>query len=357
MILEMSTTAIATALTQIEQERRRAERNALAKTLALGAGALLLGILFAILQGWRFSRAIRHLTQIAGEVGRGNLQAKAKPTTNDEIGVLCERFNDMTGRIETLLVENMAKAVLDKELERATAIQAQLMPPRDVFDFEGLCYCGVCESATQVGGDWWHHYQLGPGRVLLCIGDVTGHGIPSAMLTASAKACCDTVIRNDPEFRLSRFMSLLDYTIREAGKGELVMTFFAGLFDTRKMVVEYANAGHNFPLLVRQGSMIYLKARGCRLGDGGEFESEKTELLPGDLVAFYTDGIIECEDPARTEYGMKRFRHRLLQPLKSMGVDAIRDNIMADAFAFYADMPRQDDVTLVVARVSGSAAT
>ena len=313
LYIAVSTKRIVEAMHEIEEERRDAVRKELKKTVFLGLGALLIGIVIAVLQGLRIGRSIGHLNEVAREVGEGNLEARAVPSSRDEIGVLCERFNDMTKRVGNLLRESMEKAALDKEIERANAIQSLLLPSLEEFKTAGLSYCGLCVSATQMGGDWWHHYPLDNNRVLLCVGDVTGHGIPSAMLTASAKACCDTFLLDNSEVDLSRFMRSLDHTIRQSGKGELVMTLFACVLDTRTMAVRFANAGHNFPLLLRNGKPQGLVATGGRLGDGGEYVPTEAKLQAGDLVVLYTDGLIECENKDGEEYGMRRFRRLLTQ--------------------------------------------
>lgn len=348
--LEMSTARVVKLLEAIEAERKGAVRSALVKMALLALGALLIGIIIAVLQGLRFGRAIRHLSQVADEVGRGNLEARAIPTSQDEIGVLCVRFNDMTSRVDGLLRESMEKAALDQELERANAIQSLLMPSEEEFRVGNVTYCGLCEPASQMGGDWWHHYQLDDHRVLLCIGDVTGHGIPSAMLTASTKACCDTFLYQMSDIDLPKFMQALDYTIRESGKGQLVMTFFAGLFDLRTQSVEFVNAGHNFPINFRGGKIKSLVARGSRLGDGAEYESRKDKLERGDLIVFYTDGILECENAEGEEYGLRRFR-KYIEAHKDESLIALRDGLMEEANAFYGDTPRKDDITLVFSRI------
>ncbi len=348
--LEMSTARVTKALQEIEKERRAAMRRAVLQTLLIGTGALVLGILVAVLQSLRFSRAIRELAEVATEVGNGNLKVRAERKTNDEIGILCDRFNDMTGRIENLLKETAEKLAIDKELERANQIQALLMPSRDVLQHAGFSYTGFCQSATQMGGDWWHHYPLGEDRVMLCVGDVTGHGIPSAMLTASAKACCDTMLYNREDVNLNEFMTSLDYVIRESGKGQLVMTLFACVFDKKRMTVDFINAGHNFPMLFRDGQVKSLVVQGCRLGDGGAFQAAHLELKPNDLVALYTDGIIECTNPQGQEYGARRFK-KFLQAHATQDLPGIRDGIIKESFAFFGPQPRADDITLVLCRV------
>jgi phosphoserine phosphatase RsbU/P len=351
MLLDMSTLRIREALQKIEADRESAIRAALIQTVLIGAAALLFGIIVAIFQGFRFSGAIRHLAHVAAEVGAGNLKARARARTRDEIGVLSYRFNEMTSRIENLLVESMAKAALDKELERANSIQALLMPSRERFTVDGATYCGWSETATQMGGDWWNHYPLSKNSLLLCVGDVTGHGIPSAMLTATTKACCDTTLLDTTRVDFPRMMRALDHAIAESGKGELVMTFFAAAIDTENMTVEFANAGHNFPLLVRGGQIKALVARGGRLGDHGDVTPVQQKLEHGDLIVMYTDGILECENEKSEEFGMRRFR-RILQKHGDEDVAKLRDRILEEALTFFGNVPRQDDITLVLCRVN-----
>jgi serine phosphatase RsbU (regulator of sigma subunit) len=134
------------------------------------------------------------------------------------------------------------------------------------------------------------------------------------------------------------------------------MTCFASIIDPHARTITYANAGHNFPYLYRvgesgRGEFGSLMIRGNRLGDLREshYEAKSAELLPGDLLIWYTDGIVECEDAHDEEYGEKRFRASIRRAAQR-GAAEIRDAVVADAMKFYGDTPRKDDITMVVAK-------
>jgi serine phosphatase RsbU (regulator of sigma subunit) len=189
------------------------------------------------------------------------------------------------------------------------------------------------------------------------IGDVTGHGVPSAMITAAAKAACDVArhVHND-DVTVTRLLEIMNHAIFESAQRRFVMTCFASIIDTKLRTITYANAGHNFPYLFRagegKGEFGSLMIRGNRLGDDrtSKYDAKTTELSGGDVLIWYTDGIVECESESGEEYGEKRFRASVR---KSAALDAgeMRDAIVADATAFFGDAPRKDDITMIVGRI------
>ncbi|MEM6733761.1 MAG: SpoIIE family protein phosphatase, partial [Myxococcota bacterium] len=255
LLVEISTQEIDAQIEQIFEEQEKARSRALGNTLLLATPVVLIGLVTAILLGLRFSGNIRALTRVAEQVGQGDLSVRAERRTNDEVGVLAAQFNEMTQRVSSLLEESVAKAAIDREVAQARAIQEMLMPARKEFERPGIRYYRVTEAATDIGGDWWQHYRIENEKTLLCVGDVTGHGIPSAMLTATAKACCDTMVRQGFGEDLTRFLGALNHAIREAGQGRLVMTMFVVLWDPATRVLSFSNAGHNFPMLRAGGKL------------------------------------------------------------------------------------------------------
>jgi serine phosphatase RsbU (regulator of sigma subunit) len=134
------------------------------------------------------------------------------------------------------------------------------------------------------------------------------------------------------------------------------MTCFASIIDPARRTITYANAGHNFPYLYRagdgRGEFGSLMIRGNRLGDDRDsrYEAKTTELVPGDVLIWYTDGIVECENQAGEEYGEKRFRASVR---RAAALDAgdMRDAIVGDAISYFGDTPRKDDMTMIVGRI------
>jgi serine phosphatase RsbU (regulator of sigma subunit) len=348
-------------IARIETEKLTATRANLTRTVAMGLVFLLLGTAMAIGQGLRISRPIELLALRADQIARGDLDTRVELTSRDEIGLLAANFNYMADRLQVLLRETAAKATLEKELELARTIQETLVPSGEVFDRGVLLVAGHFQPATQCGGDFWTVHDLPDGKVLLVIGDVTGHGVPSAMITAAAKAACDVVRTLDgAQLTAGRLLSLMNRAIYESARRKFVMTCFASIVDLRTRTITYANAGHNFPYLYRQrpdvqageNEFTVLMSRGNRLGDLPEssYTESAQQLRQGDVLVFYTDGIVECENSSDEEYGEKRFRGSI-RAAAGLPPAAMRDGIVAAAAQFYGDRQRKDDITLVVARV------
>jgi phosphoserine phosphatase RsbU/P len=353
VVLGYDLAPIDTYATLAEEQKAEASTQAVLYTGAVGVLFILIGTLLAIFQGLSISRPIKQLAKRADQISRGDLAARVEVRSSDEIGVLGENFNYMADQIVVLLQQTAEKARIEQELEVARTIQETLVPPPDLVDKGTLRFSGYFQPASQTGGDWWTWHDLTGGKVLLVIGDVTGHGVPSAMITAAAKAACDVAraVHND-DVTVSRLLEIMNYAIFESAKRKFVMTCFASIIDTRRRTITYANAGHNFPYLLRGNEFSTLMIRGNRLGDVREsqYEAKTVELTPGDVLVWYTDGIVECENRAGEEWGEKRFRAAVK---RSGGLDAaqMRDSIVAEALDFYSDVPRKDDITMVTGRI------
>jgi serine phosphatase RsbU (regulator of sigma subunit) len=343
---------------EADQRKTAESTSAALRTGAVGALFVLIGTLLAIFQGLSISRPIKQLAWKADQIARGDLEARVEVKTSDEIGVLGENFNFMADQIVILLQQTAEKAKIEQELEVAKAIQETLVPTGEPVDKGTLKFAGFYQPAAQTGGDWWSWHELVGGKVLVVIGDVTGHGVPSAMITAAAKAACDVAraLHND-DVTVTRLLEIMNLAIYESAKRNFVMTCFASIIDTRRRTITYANAGHNFPYLFRagedrKGEFGSLMIRGNRLGDLREstYESKTTELVPGDILVWYTDGIVECENNQGEEYGEKRFRSSVRRAA-ALDAGEMREAIVGDAMGFFGDTMRKDDISLVVGRI------
>ena len=339
------------------EQKATASTRAALYTGAVGALFALIGTVLAILQGLSISRPIKQLAWRADQIARGDLGARVEITSSDEIGLLGTNFNFMADQISILLEQTAEKARIEQELEVAKAIQETLVPTSDPIDHGVLKFAGFYQPAAQTGGDWWSWHELVGGKVLLVIGDVTGHGVPSAMITAAAKAACDVaryVYRDD--VTVTGLLEIMNHAIFESAQRRFVMTCFASIVDTQRRTITYANAGHNFPYLFRagdgRGEFGSLMIRGNRLGDDRDsrYEAKTTELIPGDVLVWYTDGIVECENMAGEEYGEKRFRASVRRAA-ALDAGEMRDAIVGDATAYFSDAPRKDDITMIVGRI------
>jgi serine phosphatase RsbU (regulator of sigma subunit) len=324
----------------------------------LVASAILLGLALALglAQGMAIARPLDRLRAGMGEIGRGQLGARIDGPAA-ALTPLCTSFNDMAERLVGMVRETTERALADKDQEVARAIQDTLVPSADPIDRRFVRLAGYFQPAAQCGGDWWSVHDLQDDKLLVLIGDVTGHGVPSALVTAAAKAACDTVrAMTQDNVTVTYLLEILNRAIYQAAKRRFVMTCCACILDPRTRTITYANAGHHFPYLYRQsggrGQFGCLMTRGNRLGDvaDSKYVAKQMELLSGDVLVWYTDGMVECENDRGEQYGEKRFRTAIrraahLEPAEMRGA------VVAAVSQFFGEKPRKDDMTLVVARV------
>lgn len=357
VVLGYDLSPIANFAADADADKAAAVRKAALYTGIVGLLFAVIGTVLAIFQGLSFSRPIRELAWKADQIARGDLNARVEITSRDEIGLLGENFNFMADQITILLQQTAEKAKIEQELEVVKTIQETLVPSDAPVKKPNLTFAGFYQPAAQTGGDWWTWAELPGGKILLVIGDVTGHGIPSAMITAAAKSACDVARFIHEEITVTRLLEIMNHAIYETAKRRFVMTCFASIVDTRARTITYANAGHNFPYLFRQsegkGEFGSLMIRGNRLGDdpSSKYEAKTTDLAIGDVLVWYTDGIVECENTTGEEYGEKRFRASVK---KAAALDAseMRDAIVADASHYFGTRSRKDDITMVVGRIT-----
>jgi sigma-B regulation protein RsbU (phosphoserine phosphatase) len=250
------------------------------------------------------------------------------------------------------------RATFAREVELAATVQQQLLPTRGPHVHNDVTVVGSWLPATRCAGDFWAVYKLARGRVLVTIGDVAGHGVASATVTAAAAAACDVAVRrHGADLELPPLVDALDAAVRRVGGGELSMTCFAAILDPDARTIHYVSCGHTAPYVLRANNKdIELQAlvgRGNPLG-GGSRSAPKVhdrQLRAGDLVVWYTDGVIEAQDPRGEAFGDRRLQ-RMLRKLDpaTLAPPAVHDLVFAGVAAHRAGRARADDETLVVAQ-------
>ena len=265
---------------------------------------------------------------------------------------------------EALLHARMAKraaerAAMAREVELAATVQAELLPGKGPHVHGAFTVVGSWQPATTCAGDFWGVYPLDAGRVLIAIGDVTGHGIASAMVTAAAVGAVDVCVRRGGrDLDLRELTAALDTAVRRASGGELAMTCFAAILDAEASEVRFVSCGHTAPYLCRKtekGVELHaLVGRGNPLGSGVPAAPKllQRSIQAGDLLVWYTDGVIEAQDPAGTPFGDRRLQHLLRRLDRNrLTPPAVHDVVQAGVAAHRAGHPLADDETVVVAQL------
>ena len=169
----------------------------------------------------------------------------------------------------------------------------------------GASLAGACRAALGVGGDYYDVFSLEDGRLGLAIGDVSGKGISAALLMASLRASLRGVSLNNPR-NFAELMRKVNVLVYEASASNRYATFFFAAYDPRTRRLDCVNAGHNPPVLLRNGEVIRLEAGGPVVGllPLAPYVEQSLTLEPGDLLLLYTDGISEAMTHDDEEWGL-----------------------------------------------------
>ena len=259
------------------------------------------------------------------------------------------------GRLTAAITAEVAARVKQKrELEIAHEVQERLFP-QEYPVFAGLDYAGSCRPALDVGGDYYDFISLSKTELGIAIGDVSGKGIPAALLMATLRAFLrgQTMQRQSD---LTAVMANLNQLVYDSSPSNRYATFFYGELDTSSRVLTYVNGGHNPPMLFRHSDggcdVVRLDAGGPVIGlmEDCFYQQGRVTLETGDVLVAYTDGISESMNDADDEWGEDRLKDAVRPDRAVLARDLI-DRIMKSADAFVAHAPQHDDMTVVVVRL------
>lgn len=259
----------------------------------------------------------------------------------------------------SLLREATERIEVAKEVEVASAVQQARAAGEQRLDYSGCQVIGFYQPAPQFGGHWWSSHELADGRFLIVVGDVTGTGVPAALVSFTAEGACETAQRMyGAGLEVISLLETLDASIRHIGS-EYSMSCFAAIFDPSARQVTFANAGHPFPYVCRNGhgsgdvELRSLVSRGTLLGSGELVIRARTfELEPHDTVVFYSDSLVSGRSPEGDAYGERRLQ-RVLRTRAARAGERAADVILDAAAEFRGHRELEDDLSLIVVRMSG----
>ena len=241
-----------------------------------------------------------------------------------------------------------------RELEIAREVQERLFP-QSYPPVQGLELAGACRPALAVGGDYYDFVPLSGGRLGIAIGDISGKGIPAALLMATLRAFLrGQTVRGQSD--LAGLIADLSGLVYESSAPNRYATFFYAEYDPASRRLVYVNAGHNPPMLLRGGGQG--EARVERLDAGGPvigllpeccYTQADVRLEPGDLLVAFTDGVSEAMNAVQEEWGEERLLP-VLHDVRREPLPTVIERVMAAADAYVAGAPQHDDMTLVVVR-------
>lgn len=305
--------------------------------------------------------AVHSLYEGTQRVMKSDFSHRIAVSGRDQLAELSTSFNTMTENLERLLAVAKEKERMQAELEIAREVQEQLYPKAAPV-MKSLRVTGMCRPARMVSGDYYDYQAIPGNKLAIAIGDVAGKGISAALLMASIQSAMRMELRasvepltsqalNGSRLSTARMVSELNKQLHATTAPEKFATFCYAVYDEESEVVTYTNAGHMPPILIRDGTPQRLDINGTVVGafPFSGYDESRIQLVRGDLLVCYTDGITEPEN----EYGEMFGEERLIE---LVGKNADREDstiieTLMDSVRQWTGAPElSDDMTVVIVR-------
>lgn len=293
---------------------------------------------------------------------RTSMLEEIKIHTGDEVENLADTIRQMAADIN-LYIDNLTAVTAEKErigaeLNVATHIQASMLPcifpafpERQEFDIYA-----TMTPAKEVGGDFYDFFLVDEDHLAVVVADVSGKGVPAALFMVIAK----TLIKDHAQTGScpSDVFTEVNQQLCESNEGDMFVTAWMGILQISTGRIAYVNAGHNPPLICHAGGdFTYLRARsGFVLAgmEGMKYKIQNLEMMPGDCLYLYTDGVTEATDIDEQLYGEQRLEE-VLNSHKGERPQQLLENVQKDITAFVKTAPQFDDITMLGLHYKGPA--
>ena len=240
---------------------------------------------------------------------------------------------------------------IQQELQVAKEIQKNLLP-QEIPSIKGYNTYAINIPAQEVGGDYYDFIKISDFKTAVALGDVSGKGLSAAMLMANLQATLrgQLLFCDCSKDCIKRANNLL---FKSTDTSKFVTLFF-GILDTEKHTLTYCNAGHNEPLLIKNGKITKLDKGGLLLScfEYSDYDEEEIIFEKGSTLVIFSDGITEAMNEAEEEYGDERLEKILLDNIKESSQEIIK-NIITDVKLHVGDNAQSDDITIMIIKRNG----
>ena len=326
------------------------------KLLILGSIGIVLLLILIIFISHRLTKPLTKLAKITQTIGAGNFNANIQVSNaSKEIVQLGNSINQMQlelkNYIKNLKETTAAKEKIESELKIAHDIQQGIIPKifppfpeRDDIDL-----FAVLDPARDVGGDLYDFFFIDDHKICFAIGDVSGKGVPASLFMAITR----TLLRSKATKNSSakEIVSELNIELCKGNENLMFVTFFLCIMDTKTGIVEFCNAGHNYPFIIRNNNKIDCieETHGTPIGifDYINYELGTFQLSNNESIVLYTDGVTEAIDIDNNLYGNERLIG-LLSKLKDHHPKVITKTIVDDVNKFVGKVEQSDDITILI---------
>lgn len=320
------------------------------RSVMLAVFGIGLGILIAYLFASGITNPLKQLTAGAGIIAKGNFQHRVRVKTRDEIATLANAFNSMAQELEISTKALIYKERVAKELEIAAKIQKELLP-REIPSIAGLDISAGLLPAEEIGGDCYDFMKPNDNSLLMYLGDVTGHGVPSGIVVSIANALiynyADTKDIRDLLIRVNKIL-------KEKTSSNMFITLVMLHWDALEKRLKFVSAGHEQMIHyhARDGKVSLTPSGGLALGMlpdiSKQLQENEVPMEEGDCLIVYSDGIPEAWKNEKEMYGMTGLKRAVSEYGPLENALAIRNAILSDVKQFTGNWKQMDDITLMV---------
>jgi len=290
-------------------------------------------------------------------LGEGNFDVQL-PTikSKDEIGRLTHSFDVMKRELK-VYIKNLeettaAKNKIESELKIAHDIQQGIIPKTfpPFPDRDDVDIYAILDPAREVGGDLYDFFFLDKTHLLFAVGDVSGKGVPASLFMAITR----TLLRAKANlsYNVGEIMTNINLELCKDNENAMFVTFFVGILDLQSGEIEYCNAGHPFPYILRQSGELHVvdQTHGMPVGlfDAGAYKQSKIYLTHKDSVVIYTDGVSEAFNEKRELMGTPKLEAILAGVSKENSPEVITKTLLNETRKFVGNAEQSDDITILV---------
>ena len=322
-------------------------------------GGYILILIFVLIISYRVSHPLRLLAKAVDKFGQGDFDAELPVVKgHDEIALLSNTFLRMQASIKESIDTQKSLGRIERELDFARNIQLAMLPDNEV---EENCNDDRHElapfmlPAKEVGGDFYDFFKIDNDHLCVVVGDVSGKGVPASLFMMVSRIILRTMMKNLKS--VEKTFNSTNFALAKRNKLNMFVTVWMGVIDLRTGLVEFASAGHNPPVIRHaDGSVEFVKSKSGLVMAAMEnvrYHMQTCELLPGDTIFLYTDGVTEATNSNDELFGDARLLETIAKS-KDIATADICKFVKKEIDLFVGGAPQFDDITMMGVKYIGS---